>query len=168
MTLPATAVAEPVLRPGLHGTFVEAEDVLAGGGRASFTGGYNLEYEPLLLIPEASLAGGVYFGDATGYSFRATAGFRFGFSYTFEPSLFLRGGYAHETLRLDVAGGEVIAGNNGGSIQTGLGADFRLSREMTFGPALTYDAGLFDGGTGGGLFVVHTLSLGATFAFWLQ
>lgn len=167
MATPAVATAEPVLRPGLHGSLVKAEDALAGGGRLSFAAGYNLEYEPLLIVPELQLTGGIYGGDTTGYAFRGTAGMRFGFSYTFEPSLFLRGGFAHDTLQVGVEGGTLTEGLNGGSIQTGLAADFRLSREMTLGPAFTYDAGLFDG-PGSGLFVVHTVSLGLSFAYWLQ
>lgn len=165
--IPAHATAEPVFRPGLDGSLVKAEDALAGGGRLSVATGYNLEYEPLLIVPELQLTGGIYSGDTTGYAFRGTVGMRFGFSYTFEPSIFLRGGFAHDTLSIGVEGGELTEGLNGGSIQTGLAFDFRLSREMTLGPAFTYDAGLFDG-PGSGLFVVHTMSLGLSFAYWLQ
>ncbi len=167
LAAPAVATAEPVFRPGLDGSFVKAEDALAGGGRLSFATGYNLEYEPLLIVPELQLTGGIYGGDTTGYAFRGTVGMRFGFSYTFEPSIFLRGGFAHDTLDIGVEGGELTEGLNGGSVQTGLAFDFRLSREMTLGPAFTYDAGLFDG-PGRGVFVVHTMSLGLSFAYWLQ
>jgi len=167
LATPAVAATEPVFRPGLHGSLVKADDALAGGGRLTFATGYNLEYEPLLIVPELQLAGGIYGGDITGYAFRGTAGMRFGFSYTFEPSLFLRGGFAHDTRDIAMAGGTVTEGLNGGTIQTGLAADFRLSREMTIGPVLTYDAGLFDG-PGRGLVVIHTMSLGLGFAYWLQ
>ncbi|MEM1029114.1 MAG: hypothetical protein AAF928_05895 [Myxococcota bacterium] len=157
----SVASAEPVVRPGLDGTLVVAEGgSVAGGGRLGLAAGYNLEFDPLLLVPEIAVSGGGYGGEIEGGGFRGAIGMRAGLSLRYEPSLFVRGGYGHDTIE--------GFGRNGGCVQVGAALDVRLSRGLTLGPALTYDAGLYPGPGPEALFVVHTVALGASVAFWLQ
>lgn len=173
------AQAEIVLRPSAHGALhVDGRD-LAGGGIGTIVGGYNLEYDPILLVPELAFSAGGYDGDLRGFGLRALGGIRAGFAYfgAIEPSLFLRGGYAHMTLdhlressnpAIPPVLREVI---NSGALQVGASVEHRVDRDLTLGGELTYDALFVDRLTSAdgdrSIAVVHTLSAGFTIAFWL-
>lgn len=152
--------AEPVLRPSLAAAYVNAAGEHAGGAYATFTGGYNLELEPILVMPELAASFGGFGGGANGFGARVLGGARVGATLAVEPALILRGGYGHITLT-DGPG----VGLNGGAIQVGAGLDYRSGRDLTFGGELLYDAAILR--VSGATEVVHSVLLGGTVAFWL-
>lgn len=160
VSLPCDARAEPVLRPSLAGAYVHAGGEHAGGGFATFTAGYNLELEPLLVMPVVAASLGGFGGGANGFGARVLGGARVGATLAVEPALILRGGYGHTTLT-DGPG----LGLNGGAIQVGAGLDYRSGRDLTFGGELIYDAAIFR--VAGSTEVVHSVLLGGSVAFWL-
>jgi hypothetical protein len=160
LTLADEVLAEPVLRPTVAGAGMFSSGRAAGGAVGAFSAGYNLEYEPLLVMPELVASFGGFGGDFTAFTARLLAGVRGGVTAVVEPALFLRGGFGHATIT--GAGGR---GLNGGTIQTGLGLDYRSGRDLTFGGEVAYDAFLFS--AGGQVETIHTVLVGGTVAFWL-
>jgi hypothetical protein len=160
LVTPVTAHAELVARPSAAAAFVTTEGQYAGGAYGTFTGGYNLELEPLLIMPELSASLGGFGGDFTGFGARVLGGVRVGGTLVVEPALILRGGYGHATIT-DGPG----LGLNGGTFQTGIGVDYRTSRELTIGGEVLYDVTGFP--TAGTTQVMHTVLLGGSVAFWL-
>jgi hypothetical protein len=179
VTLAAPAQAEVVLRPSAHGALHVDGGDLAGGGVGSLAAGYSLELDPILVVPEIAFTAGGYDGDFRGFGLRALGGIRGGFAYfgSFEPSLFLRGGYAHMSLdhlrqssnpAIPPVLREVI---NSGALQVGASLEHRLDRDVTLGGEIVYDALFVDRvATPEGdrtISVIQTLSAGFTVAFWL-
>jgi len=156
----AEARAEPVLRPSLAAAYVNVAGEHAGGGYATFAAGYNVELEPILVMPELAASFGGFGGGANGFGARLLGGARIGATLAVEPALILRGGYGHVTLT-DGPG----LGLNGGAIQVGAGLDYRSSRDLTFGGELVYDAAILR--AGGTTQTIHSVLLGGTVAFWL-
>ena len=178
-TVAVPARSEVVLRPSAHGALHVDGGDLAGGGLGSFAAGYNLELDPILVVPELAFTAGGYDGDFRGYGLRALGGLRAGFAYfgTFEPSLFLRGGYAHMSLEhlrepsspaIPSVLREVI---NSGALQVGASLEHRVDRDLPLGGEVAYDALFVDrlASPEGdrGIDVSHTVSAGFTIAFWL-
>lgn len=160
LVAPTTARAEGLLRPHAHGKVVVEDGRVAGGGHLGLSGGYNVELDPLLIEPEATASFGGFGGEVAGFDARALGGLRVGVETAVEPSIVLRGGYGHITLDRGAA-----TGLHGGALQVGVAVDDRLSRELSVGGEVTYDAFLFDGG--GGTEVIHTVSAGLAFHIWL-
>lgn len=160
LSLPREARAEPVLRPSIAAAYVNAAGEHAGGGYATFTAGYNVELEPILVMPTVAASLGGFGGGANGFGARVLGGARVGATLAVEPALIVRGGYGHVTLT-DGPG----LGLNGGAVQIGAGLDYRSGRDLTFGGELIYDAAIFR--VGGSTEVVHSLLLGGSVAFWL-
>lgn len=153
----APARAEVVLRPSVLGGATFLSGGAYGGGYATFSAGYNLELEPILVIPELAASFGGFGGDAKGFGARVMGGLRAGAALAVEPSLILRGGYGHASY----LGGGSSFGANGGAVQVGTGLDYRVDRDFTVGGELIYDAFIAQGTT------AHSILLGATFGFWL-
>jgi hypothetical protein len=155
--------AEPIVRPGARGFVVTNGDATGGGGMADVALGYDLELQPVIVMPELVGSFGGFGGDLKGFGARALGGMRFGFTYAgaWEPSLFARGGYGHASV--SPGSGGSLVGFNGGTIQAGLTADYRVGRELTVGGELGYDALI--GSTGAGSEVFHTVSAGIVFGF---
>lgn len=160
MCLATSAHAEGLLRPFAHGKAVFEGGQVAGGGLLGLSGGYNVELDPVLIEPEATVSFGGFGGELQGFDARVLGGLRVGVETVVEPSLVLRGGYGHMTILRGAA-----SGRNGGVFQVGLAVDDRLSRELSVGGEVTYDAMMVP--TGGGLDLVHTISAGLAFHFWL-
>jgi hypothetical protein len=163
------ARAEPVVRVGGNGLLVAADGAYAGGGNGALSLGYNTENEPFIILPELVGSGGYHAGDFSGANARALLGMRFGFALAVEPTLITRGGYGHYTLGVELPPGpdgqpiEADQGRHGGAFQSGLGLDYRLSRDLTLGGEIVYD--LFIDGESGDL--IHGLVAGISVAFWL-
>jgi hypothetical protein len=174
------AHAEPVLRPSAHGTFHVYEGLYAGGASAVMAAGYNIELEPLLLVPEVAASIGGFAGGFDGFGARALGGLRLGFAYlgSFEPSLVVRGGYGHLTLkRASFPDGALSPEptkevSHSGALQAGLSLEHRMSRDVTLGGEIVYDV-FFQRrtpialGASEGIVGVHTLAAGFTIGFWL-
>jgi hypothetical protein len=161
---PATALAEPVLRVGADGTFIGAADAYAGGALGAVSFGYDTENEPFIILPEITGSFGYHAGDFSGPNARALVGMRFGLALSVEPSLITRGGYGHYTFGVELPPGvEADLGRHGAAFQSGLGLDYRISRDMTFGGELLYDL-FIDGETGD---LAHALLGGVGVSFWL-
>ncbi len=153
------AAAEVSLRPTVFGTLLIDNGEVAGGGLLDLAVGYNLEFEPLLLVPEIAASFGGYGGGFNGFMTRALGGFRGGFAGPVEPSLFLRGGYGH--MLLTRSGATDLA--HGGVFQVGLALDYRPERWVTIGGELLYDLFIFKQQE---IDTSHGLGLGFTAAFW--
>jgi hypothetical protein len=93
-------------------------------------GGVSLDYEPVLFMPELSLAGDGFPGVKAG-TFRAMAGARVGLTLAVIPSAFVHVGYGF-------LGGEDVA-HHFFSLDTGLSLDYRVSRLFTIGGTLAYE-----------------------------
>lgn len=133
MVVTATAShAEPVLRPAV-GTLVSfAFNKPVPLGRLGFSAGYNLEFEPLILLPELTASASL--GDDV-FASRILAGLRAGFAGPVEPAIVLRLGYGN--MLTSAAGAERWL--HGFGFQPGFALDYRLSRSLSLGGELYYD-----------------------------
>jgi len=161
LLLTETAAAEVTVRPAAAGMVLFEDGEVAGGGYGNVTLGYNLEMEPLLLMPELAAGFGGYGGGFGGIMARVLGGLRGGVTGPVEPALFVRGGYGVNSITRN----DEVEPDHGLAIEAGLGLDYRPDRDLTYGAEIFYDALIFSAGQG--VDTVHTLGLAATVAFWL-
>lgn len=159
------ADAEFTIRPSGDGLILHDGDTVAFGGLGSIGFGYNLEMDPLLLVPEIYGSFGAFGGGMAGLLTRVLAGMRVGYAGPIEPSAFLRLGYGW-TGAMWSDRGDTLQDWDGFHLQAGAAVEGRIDRSFTIGGHAYYDLGALWYG-GGNTDEFHGVGLGITACFWL-
>jgi hypothetical protein len=148
LSFAGVARAELVARPALDGIVLFHRHSEAPGASLGASLGYDLELEPLVLVPELTAGYALYTSEDSysglkknGSAIRALAGMRVGWALGVEPSVFARAGYGNVTVSIPYGAHDssFYAVAHGFALQAGAAVDYRLSRRVTVGGEVFYD-----------------------------